>query len=364
MTSHPPESRRSPEWSPPGSRPPGSGLLPRSRVRRLVVAGPGCGSAPSWWRRSWWLALRPLRHQPVRRSSHDCRRQLVSREADRCRRRPDRGVVRVGGLLRRRRFRRERLHGLEWRVVGAASAHEQRTDVGVLPDGRLLVATSKGSFLYTYSGGKWSPPTELSGVNGAPAHLTSVSCATATFCMATGNMHAYKYSGGTWARGVLLERTNKLAAISCPSAGFCAVVDSAGNAFTYSGASWSPASAARRHRDVRAVVPDRHLLHGHEHRAPLFAYSAGTWSPSGPLATADGGPVHLTSVSCATATSCTATGGTNGYAYSAAPGRAGSSSSTARRSSPRSRARPPTSASPSRRRQRLHLFNRSPVISA
>ena len=43
-------------------------------------------------------------------------------------------------------------------------------------------------------------------------------------------------------------------------------------------------------------------------RPPLYAYSGGAWSPSGPLVTADGGPVHLTSVSCATASSCTATG--------------------------------------------------------
>ena len=50
--------------------------------------------------------------------------------------------------------------------------------------------------------------------------------------------------------------------------------------------------------------------------ATLYAYSGGTWSPSGPLTTADGGPVHLTSVSCATASSCVATGNADGYAYS------------------------------------------------
>jgi hypothetical protein len=47
-----------------------------------------------------------------------------------------------------------------------------------------------------------------------------------------------------------------------------------------------------------------------------YAYSSGKWSPSGPLITADGGPVHLTSVSCATASSCEATGNVDGYAYS------------------------------------------------
>jgi hypothetical protein len=203
---------------------------------------------------------------------------------------------------------------------GSWSAPHQLTSSGLTwvscPTAGFCVATSKGSFLYTYSGGKWSSPTELFGVNGAPAHLTSVSCATATFCMATGNMHAYKFSGGTWARGVLLERTNKLTSISCPSAGFCAVVDSAGNAFTYSGASWSPPRRLGSTEMSAVSCPTAAFCMATSTAAPLYAYSGGTWRPSGPLATADGGPVHLTSVSCSTATSCTATGGTNGYAYS------------------------------------------------
>jgi serine/threonine protein kinase len=183
------------------------------------------------------------------------------------------------------------------------------------PTTGFCVATSNGSALYTYSGGKWSPPTELFGDNGKPAHLTSVSCATATFCMATGNMHAYKYSGGAWDRGVLVESSNKLVSISCPSATFCAVVDSAGNAFTYAGSSWS----APRHLSATAMTgvscPTASFCMATS-TATLYAYSGSGWSPSGPLTTADGGPVHLTSVSCATASSCAATGNADGYAYS------------------------------------------------
>ena len=183
------------------------------------------------------------------------------------------------------------------------------------PTAGFCVATSNGSLLYTYSGGKWSSPTELFGVNGAPAHLTSVSCTSATFCMATGNMHAYKFSGGSWARGVLVERDNKLTAISCASAGFCAVVDSAGNAFTYSGSSWSPPKRLAATAMTGVSCPTAGFCMAAGTTTP-YAYSNGTWSPSGPLVTADGGPVHLTSVSCAAASSCTATGNADGYAYS------------------------------------------------
>jgi serine/threonine protein kinase len=183
------------------------------------------------------------------------------------------------------------------------------------PTAGFCVATSNGSLLYTYSGGKWSSPTELFGVNGAPAHLTSVSCATTAFCMATGTMHAYKYSGGTWDHGVLVERTNKLTAISCASAQFCAIVDSTGNAFTYSGSSWS----GPRHLAATAMpgvsCPTAGFCMAASMTTP-YAYSGGTWSASGPLVTADGGPVHLTSVSCPTASSCVATGNADGYRYS------------------------------------------------
>jgi serine/threonine protein kinase len=183
------------------------------------------------------------------------------------------------------------------------------------PTAGFCVATSNGSALYTYSGGKWSPPTELFGDNGKPAHLTSVSCATATFCMATGNMHAYKYSGGAWDRGVLVESSNKLVSISCPSATFCAVVDSAGNAYTYAGSSWSAPRRLSATAMTGLSCPTASFCMASS-TATLDAYSGSGWSPSGPLKTADGGPVHLTSVSCATASSCVATGNVDGYAYS------------------------------------------------
>jgi serine/threonine protein kinase len=179
----------------------------------------------------------------------------------------------------------------------------------------FCVATSNGSLAYTYSGGKWSAPTELFGDNGKPAHLTSVSCASATFCMATGNMHAYKFSGGSWARGVLVDHNDKLTSISCPSDAFCAAVDSAGNAFTYSGASWSGPHRLGSTAMVEVSCPTAGFCLAAGTATP-YAYSDGRWAPSGPLHSADGGPVHLTSISCATASSCLATGNADGYVYS------------------------------------------------
>ena len=187
------------------------------------------------------------------------------------------------------------------------------------PTDGFCLATSNGSAVYTYSGGRWSSPTRLlSGAGaGKPAQLTSVSCPTTSFCMATGNTHGYAYSGGHWARGVLVEQaTNMLTSVSCASAQFCAAVDSGGNVYTYASGSWSKPRPVSRVGLSWVSCPTASFCLASGAGTALYAYSGGTWSPSGPLASADGGPVHLTSVSCATASACLATGNQDGYVYS------------------------------------------------
>jgi hypothetical protein len=128
-------------------------------------------------------------------------------------------------------------------------------------------------------------------------------------------MHAYKISGGTWDRGILVQSNNKLISISCPSATFCATVDSAGNAYSYSGSSWSAAHQLTTNAMTGVSCPTVGFCMAASTDTP-YALSGGHWSPSGPLHSADGGPVHLTSVSCSSASSCEATGNADGYAFS------------------------------------------------
>ena len=311
MTAHPPQPGR--PWEPGGptpasGRPPESGRPPRARrsplrvgavaVAAVVVAGLAVGfgvshfgghhtAAPSW-------------SGGQRIDTADGLTSVSCASADFC------AAADSGG------------NAFTY-AGGSWSAPHRLSSNGLswvsCPTAGFCVATSNGSVLYTYSGGKWSSPTELFGDNGKPAHLTSVSCATAAFCMATGNMHAYKYSGGTWARGVLVEPSNKLTSVSCASAQFCAAVDSAGNAYNYSGSSWSAPRRLSTTGMTGVSCPTAGFCMAASTVTP-YAYSGGRWLASGPLATADGGPVHLTSVSCATASSCTATGNADGYAYS------------------------------------------------
>jgi hypothetical protein len=44
----------------------------------------------------------------------------------------------------------------------------------------------------------------------------------------------YTYSGGSWAEGHVVEDTSFIVSVSCPSASFCVAADNVGNIYTYS----------------------------------------------------------------------------------------------------------------------------------
>ena len=70
--------------------------------------------------------------------------------------------------------------------------------------------------------------------------LSSVSCPTASFCVAVdGYGNAFTYNGSTWSSPKSIDAGNTLESVSCPTASFCAAVDYSGNAFTYNGSTWS-----------------------------------------------------------------------------------------------------------------------------
>jgi hypothetical protein len=89
--------------------------------------------------------------------------------------------------------------------------------------------------------------------NGSTA-LNGVSCPTTTFCMAVGdNGTDATFNGSTWTTGSLVTDTGNtgnsgntgsggnasLSTVSCASPTFCAAVDANGVAYTWGGSSWS-----------------------------------------------------------------------------------------------------------------------------
>jgi hypothetical protein len=70
--------------------------------------------------------------------------------------------------------------------------------------------------------------------------LESVSCTSSTFCVAIDNSgDAYFFSGSSWSEPEGVDESESLDAVSCSSTKFCVAVDGEGYAFAYDGSSWS-----------------------------------------------------------------------------------------------------------------------------
>ncbi len=77
-------------------------------------------------------------------------------------------------------------------------------------------------------------------------HLSSLSCASPSFCMGLdADLHgSYLFAGGAWSR-VAMPGGAYLGAVSCPTAGSCVAVDANAHLWTYADGAWSHASSLR-----------------------------------------------------------------------------------------------------------------------
>ncbi|MCL4448303.1 MAG: IPT/TIG domain-containing protein [Actinobacteria bacterium] len=103
------------------------------------------------------------------------------------------------------------------------------------PSATFCVAVDGNGNALTYNGTSWSSPTNIDGTN----QLHSVSCVSASFCMAVGGGNVLTYNGTSWSAPTNIDGTNWLYSVSCVSTSFCMAVDSNGNALTYNGTSWT-----------------------------------------------------------------------------------------------------------------------------
>jgi len=85
------------------------------------------------------------------------------------------------------------------------------------------VAVDRTDHAVTYGGTSWARPVTIDANGGG---LTSVSCPTATFCVAVGlKGSAFIYSAGTWSPRDNVDPGGPLEAVSCPSQTSCVAVD-------------------------------------------------------------------------------------------------------------------------------------------
>jgi hypothetical protein len=175
----------------------------------------------------------------------------------------------------------------------------------------MAVSSADGSALDV--SGTWSAGPALT------MNASSVSCASADFCAAIDGDYASVYTGASWSAPALVsESSDTLQSVSCADATtFCVATDYDGNAYTYSGSGWSAPTAFDSDTLPGPVVSCATqdfcvAVDGSPDAAAgsAFTYNGVSWSPAVSVVTGAG----LSSVSCPATGSCFATG-TNNQLY-------------------------------------------------
>ena len=159
----------------------------------------------------------------------------------------------------------------------------------------------------------WSAPGHI-GVS--DADLESVSCASVSFCVAVDTRgNAFTYSGSSWSAAEDIDGQVGLDSVSCPLASFCVAVDGAGSVLTYNGSSWSAPTYIEEGTPLVSVsCPSASFCVAVDGIGNALTYDGGSWSAPVVLDRAGNG---LTGVSCPSASFCAAVDvDGKGFAYS------------------------------------------------
>jgi hypothetical protein len=175
------------------------------------------------------------------------------------------------------------------------------------PSASFCMAVLGSGYAAVYDGTTWSRPSLLSSSGGEP---DSVSCPTVSFCMAVDarDSSVFLFNGRTWSPAPSINdpvstTQTGMASVSCSSPSFCAAVDNGSNAFTFNGASWSPAAAIDPGNELGTVsCPSASFCAAVDYGPNVVTFNGASWSK--PSAIAPGS--YLQAVSCASASFCVA----------------------------------------------------------
>jgi len=158
--------------------------------------------------------------------------------------------------------------------------------------------------MFVYSGGSWSAPESVDPNDGNGTGVESVSCVQSSSCVAVDAIgNALTYSDNSWSSPDDIDGSQALNSVSCASASFCVAVDANGNALTYSGNSWSSPHEIDAGVALESVsCASASFCVAVDANGNALTYSGNSWSSPHQI---DAG-VALESVSCASASFCVA----------------------------------------------------------
>jgi hypothetical protein len=183
-----------------------------------------------------------------------------------------------------------------------SQASEDPTSVSC-PSASFCMAVLGSGYAARYDGTTWRQPALLTSDGGEP---DSVSCPTVRFCMAVDarDSSAFVFNGSRWSSAPDIPDTRTgMASVSCSSPGFCAAVSNGPDAFTFNGTSWSPATAIDPGGQLSTVsCPGARFCAAVDYGPDVVTFNGTSWSKPSAI---DPG-TYLQAVSCASASFCVA----------------------------------------------------------
>ena len=179
------------------------------------------------------------------------------------------------------------------------------------PTTTYCLASSAGGSSVTYDGQSWSPPVSI-----GPEGTYRVSCPTVTFCAAAGAggtvgsaIAVGTFDGRSWSTleipgsGAL---DNRVLDVSCATPKFCVVVNLDGHASTFDGQRWSSAPGTGPQGMISVSCPSTPFCLAVTTSGAYVTYDGKSWSA--PSAIPGFGAAFAYAVSCVSTTRCTVIG--------------------------------------------------------
>ncbi|MGA2836771.1 MAG: hypothetical protein ABSF84_09265 [Acidimicrobiales bacterium] len=153
---------------------------------------------------------------------------------------------------------------------------------------------------YRSDGTTWSGPVPATGQALGPGSL-SVSCSGPSACMAvtTAASQVVAWNGQVWSVPSTLDGATGLEAVGCAPTGYCASVDSEGNAFAFAGRSWQATSGDWGSVSSISCVSASFCM---SVSGGISQWNGAQWSMPDPFT----GTSSFSGVSCASVTFCAA----------------------------------------------------------
>ena len=170
-----------------------------------------------------------------------------------------------------------------------AAAHLDHSQAGEPPtsvscsSASFCMAVLESGYAAVYDGTESSRPSGLSSSAGEPG---SVSCPTVSFCMAVDarDSSAFLFNGSTWSSAPRINDPVSgtqmgMASVSCSSPSFCAAVDNGSDAFAFTGTSWSPATAIDPGNELSTVsCPSASFCAAVDYGPNVVTFNGTSWS--------------------------------------------------------------------------------------